>query len=125
MTSVTRSGDVSDRSRCRPRVYDGRHVSPGTSRTLERSESSDDAPERPRNPHLRADLCGRLQQGTYPANAIDWPALTQLAVAFYAPQADGSLDETLGLDATAGPALAAELVAAAHAHGVKAIASTS
>ena len=63
------------------------------------------------------------QQAKYPVAAIDWPALTQLAVAFYAPQADGSLDETLGLDTTAGPALAAELVAAAHAHGVKAIAS--
>jgi chitinase len=58
-----------------------------------------------------------------PVSAIEWSALTHVAAAFCRPQPDGSLDETLGLDTTAGPALAAALVAAAHAHGVKAIAS--
>ena len=62
-------------------------------------------------------------QGIYPVNAIEWSALTHVAAAFYRPQANGSLDETLGLDATAGPALATALVAAAHANGVKVIAS--
>jgi chitinase len=59
----------------------------------------------------------------YPVSAVDWAALTHVAAAFYLPAADGSIDETLGLDAIAGPALAHDLVSAAHAHGVKAIAS--
>lgn len=62
-------------------------------------------------------------QSIYPVSAIEWPALTHVAAAFYRPQTDGGLDETLGLDATAGPALATSLVTAAHANGVKAIAS--
>jgi chitinase len=62
-------------------------------------------------------------ESTYPVSAVEWSALTHVAAAFYRPQTDGSLDQTLGLDATAGPALATALVTAAHANGVKAIAS--
>jgi chitinase len=59
----------------------------------------------------------------YPASAIDWSALTHVAVAFYEPQPDGSLDESLRLAGGAGPPLAQAIVGLAHAHGVKAIAS--
>ena len=55
----------------------------------------------------------------YPVSAIEWGAMTHVAAAFYLPQPDGTLDETLGLDAAAGPALAGDLVAAAHAKGVE------
>jgi len=54
----------------------------------------------------------------YPVDDIDWSGLTELAIAFYTPQPDGTL-ELLGGD----DALTAALVAAAHAHGVAAIAS--
>ncbi|HEY7956098.1 MAG TPA: hypothetical protein VII38_12435, partial [Polyangia bacterium] len=58
-----------------------------------------------------------------PVDAIDWGGLSELAIAFYLPHDDGSLDETLSSDATSGPALARALVAAAHAHGLKILAS--
>ena len=63
------------------------------------------------------------ERDAYPVAAIEWSGLTHLAVAFYLPRADGTLDESLFIDATSGPALARALVAAAHANGRKAIAS--
>ncbi len=54
----------------------------------------------------------------YPIDEIEWSGLTHLAVAFYMPQSDGSLSLLSGDDA-----YAAELVAAAHDHGVLAVAS--
>ncbi|KJU85245.1 chitinase [Candidatus Magnetobacterium bavaricum] len=59
----------------------------------------------------------------YPVSAIDWSSLTHLAVAFYIPKSDGTLDETLFIDTIQGPALANEIVAAAHQAGRKVIAS--
>ena len=56
--------------------------------------------------------------GAYPVEAIDWSGLTELGIAFYVPQPDGSL-KLLG----GNPDVVAALVAAAHAHGVAAIAS--
>jgi chitinase len=58
-----------------------------------------------------------------PVAAIDWASLTHLAVAFYPPDGSDGLDESLALPPGDGPALAHELVAAAHARGVKVIAS--
>ena len=58
------------------------------------------------------------QPAMYPMTEIEWSGLTHIAMAFYMPQADGSLDLLGG-----NPALATELVNAARAHGVKAIAS--
>jgi len=54
----------------------------------------------------------------YPIDEIEWSGLTHLAVAFYMPQSDGSLGLLSGDDA-----YAAVLVAAAHDHGVLAVAS--
>jgi chitinase len=54
----------------------------------------------------------------YPIAEIDWSGLTHIAMAFYLPQSDGSLKLAGGDDQ-----LATNLVAAAHANGVKAIAS--
>ena len=54
----------------------------------------------------------------YPVSAIEWSGMTHVAMAFYTPQSNGSLTLTSG-DAQ----LARDLVTAAHAHGVKAIAS--
>jgi chitinase len=59
----------------------------------------------------------------YPVSAIDWNGLTHLAVAFYMPDTQGNIDETLSHDATSGPALGHSLVAAAHQAGKKIIAS--
>ena len=53
-----------------------------------------------------------------PISEIEWSGLTHLAMAFYLPKQDGSMT-LAGGDAK----LAADLIAAAHAHGVKAIAS--
>jgi chitinase len=58
------------------------------------------------------------QPTMYPVSEIEWSGLTHVAMAFYMPQADGSLSLLGG-----NPALATELVNAAHAHGVKAVAS--
>ncbi len=58
-----------------------------------------------------------------PVASIDWGSLTHLVVAFYPPDGSDGIDETLQLGPGQGPALTAQLVAAAHAHGVKAIAS--
>jgi chitinase len=63
------------------------------------------------------------QASLYPVEQIPWSSLTHVAVAFYLPRNDGTLDESLDIDATNGPALARSLVAAAHANGRLAIAS--
>ncbi len=56
--------------------------------------------------------------GFYPLSAIDWGALTHIATAFYLPDGSGGLASG-SFDA----ATAAQIIAAAHAHGKKAIAS--
>jgi chitinase len=58
------------------------------------------------------------QPDQYPISEIEWSGLTHIAMAFYLPQADGSLT-LAGGDSQ----LASSLVSAAHAKGVKAIAS--
>lgn len=58
------------------------------------------------------------QASMYPVSAIEWSGLTQIAVAFYVPEADGSLT-LLGEN----PEVAAAIVEAAHAQGVRALAS--
>jgi chitinase len=63
------------------------------------------------------------QSSELPVSDIPWQSLTHLALAFYLPRADGTLDESLSLDATSGPALARDVVQAAHANGRLAIAS--
>lgn len=61
---------------------------------------------------------------SYPVSSIYWDGLTHIAVAFFTPKADGTLDTTLyqGSAAT-GLALAKQLVDAAHANGKKALIS--
>ncbi len=56
--------------------------------------------------------------GFYPLSAIDWDALTHIATAFYLPDGSGGLASG-SFDAST----AAQIIAAAHAHGKKAIAS--
>jgi chitinase len=63
------------------------------------------------------------QASLYPVDQIPWASLTHVAVAFTLPRNDGTLDESLDIDATNGPALARSLVQAAHANGRFAIAS--
>ena len=58
------------------------------------------------------------QASQYPVSAVEWSGMTHVAMAFYTPQSNGTLT-LMGGDAQ----LARDLVAAAHAHGVKAIAS--
>ena len=54
----------------------------------------------------------------YPIAEIEWSGLTHIAMAFYLPQSNGSLNLSGGDDT-----LATKLIAAAHASGVKAMAS--
>jgi chitinase len=54
----------------------------------------------------------------YPVSEIEWSGLTHVAMAFYSPQPDGSLQLMGG-----NPEVAADLIDAAHAHGVLAVAS--
>ena len=54
----------------------------------------------------------------YPISEIEWSGLTHIAMAFYLPNQDGSMTLSGG-----NPQLAVNLIAAAHANGVKAIAS--
>jgi chitinase len=54
----------------------------------------------------------------YPISEIEWSGLTHIAMAFYLPKSDGSMTLAGG-----NPQLATDLIAAAHSHGVKAIAS--
>ncbi len=58
------------------------------------------------------------QPDMYPVASIEWAGLTHIAMAFYTPDASGNLSLMGG-----NPQLALDLVAAAHQHGVKAIAS--
>ncbi|HWI42669.1 MAG TPA: glycoside hydrolase family 18 protein [Nocardioides sp.] len=60
----------------------------------------------------------------YPAAQVAWSALTHLAVAFYLPHGDGTMDGSLFQGSEAqGASLAAGLIDAAHAHDVQALAS--
>lgn len=62
----------------------------------------------------------------YPAGAVDWSGMTDLAVSFYLVDGDGSghLDGRLFQGSEAeGTALAAGLISAAHEHGARALAS--
>ncbi len=54
----------------------------------------------------------------YPISEIEWSGLTHIAMAFYLPKQDGSMTLAGG-----NPQLATNLIASAHANGVKAIAS--
>jgi len=54
----------------------------------------------------------------YPISEIEWSGLTHIAMAFYLPNQDGSMTLAGGT-----AKLATDLIAAAHTHGVKAIAS--
>ena len=54
----------------------------------------------------------------YPISEIEWSGLTHVAMAFYLPNQDGSMTLAGG-----NQQLATDLIAAAHLHGVKAIAS--
>jgi Chitinase len=61
---------------------------------------------------------------SYPVSAIEWAGMTHIAVAFYSPTAAGAFDESLSQGSTAqGATLGHAIVTAAHAHGVKAVAS--
>jgi chitinase len=59
---------------------------------------------------------------SYPVAEIDWSGLTHLAVAFYLPDTQGNIDESLSRG-SAGPTLGHSLVTAAHVAGKKIIAS--
>jgi chitinase len=59
----------------------------------------------------------------YPVAEIGWSGMTHLAVAFYLPDGNGGLDESLFQSATEGPKLGHALVDAAHKAGKKAVAS--
>jgi chitinase len=59
---------------------------------------------------------------SYPVAEIDWSGLTHLAVAFYLPDSQGNIDESLSRG-NAGPTLGHSLVTAAHAAGKKILAS--
>jgi chitinase len=59
---------------------------------------------------------------SYPVAEIDWSGLSHLAVAFYLPDAQGNIDESISRG-NAGPALARSLVTAAHQAGKKILAS--
>lgn len=58
---------------------------------------------------------------TYPPSAIDFSSLTHVMVFSVLPQADGTLDTRLFLDATTGPALARDIAQRAHAAGKRAV----
>ena len=61
---------------------------------------------------------------SYPVSAIEWAGMTHIAVAFYSPTATGAFDESLSQGSAAqGTSLGHAIVTAAHAHGVKAVAS--
>ena len=61
---------------------------------------------------------------SYPVSAIEWAGMTHIAVAFYSPTPTGAFDESLSQGSAAqGTTLGHAIVTAAHAHGVKAVAS--
>jgi chitinase len=57
----------------------------------------------------------------YPADKIDFSALTHLIVGRVWPNSNGSLNTTFDMDATSGPAMAQDLAQRAHAAGRKAV----
>lgn len=62
------------------------------------------------------------QKDMYPIANVDFAALTHLMVGRIVPNADGSLNTTFDIDTVNGPLWAKQAVAAAHVHGVKAVA---
>jgi chitinase len=58
------------------------------------------------------------QRDLMPANEIDWGSMTHIVVGPVSPRANGSLDTTFDIDATAGPAMAKDVAKRAKAHGV-------
>lgn len=62
------------------------------------------------------------QKDLYPIANVDFAALTHLMIGRIVPNADGSLATTFDIDAVNGPLWAKQAAAAAHAHGVRAIA---
>lgn len=61
------------------------------------------------------------QRDLYPPEQIDWSGLTHVVMARVKANADGSLDTRFDWDPSAGPALAMDVAARAHAAGKKAI----
>lgn len=61
------------------------------------------------------------QRDMLPPSEIDFASMTHLVTFSLLPRADGSLDTTLFLDETQGPALARDLAARAHAAGIQAL----
>jgi chitinase len=61
------------------------------------------------------------QRDLYPPEAIAWSGLSHLMIGAVLPRADGTLDTSLYLDPTAGPALGEQLASLAHQNGKKAI----
>ena len=61
------------------------------------------------------------QKDLYPIANVDWTSLTHLMVGRIVPNADGSLTTTFDIDSVNGPVWAKQAVAAAHAHGVRAV----
>ena len=62
------------------------------------------------------------QRDLYPIANVDFAALTHLMIGRIVPNADGSLNTTFDIDSVNGPLWAKQAVAAAHAHGVRAVA---
>jgi len=62
------------------------------------------------------------QKNLYPIANVDFAALTHLMVGRIVPNANGTLNTSFDIDNVNGPIWAKQAVAAAHAHGVKAIA---
>ena len=81
-------------------------------------ESSQDAssPDAGFGPGLLVGYYAEWKKSSFPASAIQWGTLTHLAEAFFLPEVDGGI-------ANAGTLADDALVAAAHANGVKIIAS--
>ena len=61
------------------------------------------------------------RRSRYPPEKVQWRALTHLAVGSVAPRADGPLDTTFGMDGMSGTERVDDLIARAHAAGVKAL----
>jgi chitinase len=62
------------------------------------------------------------QQDLYPPESIEWSGISHLMIGAVLPEADGTLDTSLYIDPSAGPALGKKLASLAHQHGKKAIA---
>lgn len=61
------------------------------------------------------------ERALMPINQIEWDSLTHLVVGRVEPLEDGTVQTTFDWDVERGPAYAKQLVASAHAHGVKAL----